>query len=131
MQAETQTILLALGRLLLGGLFVVGGIRHLFDLPAITQAIAARGIPAAKLALLSGTAFQIVAGLALIFDFYPTWAALGLVAFTVAASVLLLNFWSMEGPARYNALNAWLSNLAIIGGLLITAAHSLSHVAAL
>jgi putative oxidoreductase len=102
MQAETQTILLALGRLLLGGLFVVGGIRHLFDLPAITQAIAARAIPAAELVLLSGTGFQIVAGLALIFDFYPTWTALGLVAFTVAASVLLL-----------------------IGGLLVTAAHSL------
>jgi len=125
MQAETQAILLFIGRLLLGGLFVVGGIRHLFDLLAITQAIAARRIPAAKLALLSGTAFQIVAGLALIFDFYPTWAALGLVAFTVAASVLLLNFWSMEGPARDNAVNAWPSNLAIIGGLLVTAAHSL------
>jgi putative oxidoreductase len=125
MQAETQAILLFIGRLLLGGLFVVGGIRHLCDLLAITQAIAARRIPAAKLALLSGTAFQIVAGLALIFDFYPTWAALGLVAFTVAASVLLLNFWSMEGPARDNAVNAWQSNLAIIGGLLVTAAHSL------
>jgi len=125
MQAETQAILLFIGRLLLGGLFVVGGIRHLFDLRAITQAVAARRIPAAKLALLSGTAFQIVAGLALIFDFYPTWAALGLVAFTVAASVLLLNFWSMEGPARDNAVNAWQSNLAIIGGLLVTAAHSL------
>jgi uncharacterized membrane protein YphA (DoxX/SURF4 family) len=35
MQAETQAILLFIGRLLLGGLFVVGGIRHLFDLPAI------------------------------------------------------------------------------------------------
>jgi putative oxidoreductase len=90
MQAETQAILLFIGRLLLGGLFVVGGIRHLFDLRAITQAVAARGILAAKLALLSGTAFQIVAGLALIFDFYPTWATLGLVAFTVAAFVLLL-----------------------------------------
>ena len=43
MQAETQAILLFIGRLLLGGLFVVGGIRHLFDLRAITQAVAARG----------------------------------------------------------------------------------------
>jgi putative oxidoreductase len=125
MQAETRAVLLFIGRVLLGGLFVVGGTRHLFDLPAITRAVAARSIPAAKLALLSGTAFQIVAGLALIFDFYPTWAALGLVAFTVAASVLLLNFWSMEGPARDNALNGWQSNLAIMGGLLVTAAHSL------
>ena len=75
--------------------------------------------------LLSGTAFEIVAGLALIFGFRPAWAALGLAAFTIAASVLLLNFWDMEEPARANAIGTWRSNLAIIGGLLVTAAHSL------
>jgi hypothetical protein len=35
------SILLVLGRALLGGLFVVGGIRHLFILPIVTAAIAA------------------------------------------------------------------------------------------
>lgn len=125
MQIEAQAVLWFIGRLLLGGLFVIGGIHHFFILPSATQAIAARGVPAAKLFLLSGTVFQIVAGLALIFGFYTTWAALGLVAFTVAASILLVNFWSMEGQARDNALHTWQSNLAIIGGLLVTAAHSL------
>lgn len=125
MQIEAQAVLWFVGRLLLGGLFVIGGIHHFFILPSATQAIAARGVPAAKLFLLSGTVFQIVAGLALIFGFYTTWAALGLVAFTVAASILLVNFWSMEGQARDNALHTWQSNLAIIGGLLVTAAHSL------
>lgn len=125
MQTETQAILWFAGRLLLGGLFVVSGIRHFFILPPVTQAIAARGVPAARLVLLSGTAFEIVAGLALIIGFYPAWAALGLSAFTVAASVLLLNFWDMDGAARANAINACQSNLAIIGGLLVAAAHSL------
>jgi putative oxidoreductase len=44
------------------------------------------------------------------------------VLFTFAASVMLLNFWDLEGPAREAAINVWLSNLAIVGGLLITAA---------
>ena len=125
MPAESQTILWFVGRLLLGGLFVVGGIHHFFILPGITQALAARGVPAAKLVLLSGSVFQILAGLALICGLYPAWAALGLVAFTVAASVLLVNFWDMEGPARANAITTWQSNLAIIGGLLVAAAFSL------
>jgi putative oxidoreductase len=125
MPTESQAVLWVLGRLLLGGLFVVGGMHHFFTLPAITQALAARGIPAAKLVLLSGTAFQILAGLALIFGFYPMWAALGLVVFTVAASVMLVNFWDMEGPARASAISTWKSNLAIIGGLLVAAAYSL------
>ena len=125
MLAESQTILWFIGRLLLGGLFVVGGIHHFFTLPAITQALAARGVPAAKLVLVSGSVFQILAGLALIFGVYPAWAGLGLVAFTIAASVLLVNFWDMEGPARASAISTWQSNLAIIGGLLVAAAHSL------
>lgn len=125
MPAESHAILWFVGRLLLGGLFVVGGVHHFFILPGITQALAARGVPAAKLVLLSGSVFQILAGLALIFGFYPAWAALGLVVFTVAASVLLVNFWDMEGPARASAIGTWQSNLAIIGGLLVAAAHSL------
>jgi hypothetical protein len=31
----------------------------------------------------------------------------------------------MEEPARANAIGTWQSNLAIIGGLLVTAAHSI------
>src|SRR5688572_11040566 len=125
MQSEAQEILWVAGRLLLGGLFVVAGVRHFFILPPVTQAIAARGVPAARFVLLSGTAFEIVAGLALILGFQPAWAALGLAAFTIAASVLLVNFWDMEGPVRDNAISTWQSNLAIIGGLFVTAAHSL------
>ena len=125
MHTEAQAILWFIGRLLLGGLFVVGGTHPFFTLPAITQALAARGVPAAKLVLVSGSVFQILAGLALISGFYPVWAALGLVVFTIAASVLLVNFWDMEGPARAGAITTWQSNLAIIGGLLVAAAHSL------
>ena len=50
---------------------------------------------------------------------------MGLVIFTIAASVMLLNFWSLEGAAREGALNGWLSNLGVIGGLLIAAAYSI------
>lgn len=40
---------------------------------------------------------------------------------------MLLNFWDMEGPAREAARNVWQSNLAIIGGLLIAAAHAIGQ----
>lgn len=125
MNLDISQALQVLGRLLLGGLFVYGGVHHMFAIPAITQAIAGRGVPAPRLVLLVGSAFQFVAGLLLILGLYVAPAALGLVLFTFTASIMLLNFWDLEGPAREAAKNVWQSNLAIIGGLLITAAHAM------
>jgi putative oxidoreductase len=110
------------GRLLLGGLFVVGGIHHFFILPGITSALVARGVPMARVALIAASVFQILAGLLLMFGLWVAPAAIGLVVFTVVASFLMLNFWDLEGPARDAARTGWQTNLAIIGGLLIAAA---------
>lgn len=63
-------------------------------------------------------------GVALVVGFYPAWAALGLVLFTILASLLFLNFWSMQDAARTNAIGTWKTNFALIGGLLIAAAYS-------
>ena len=124
MDVATNNVLWIAGRLLLGILFVYGGIHHLFSISVLSQAIAARGMPAAKAVLLLGTALQTIAGLALILGVYTYWAAWGLIVFTITASILLVNFWNMEGAARGDALRTWWSNSAIVGGLLITAANS-------
>jgi putative oxidoreductase len=87
--------------------------------------IAARGVPFPRVVLLAGSAFQFIAGLLVIFGLLLPVAAFGLVLFTLAASVMLLNFWDMEGQPRQNTINVWLSNMAIIGGLMITAARGM------
>ena len=112
------------GRLLLGVYFAAAGVQHFSAIAPLTQAITARGVPAAGTVLLTGSIFQIVAAVMLILGFGAAWAALGLVMFTILASSLFLNFWSMEGAARANAIGTWKTNLALIGGLLIAAAHA-------
>jgi putative oxidoreductase len=119
---QYSQFLLVLGRVLLGGLFVLGGIHHFFIIPPLTSALAARGVPAARLALIGASVFQIVAGLLVMFGQYVAPAALGLMLFTIVASILFLNFWDLEGSARENARNGFQTNVAIIGGLLIAAA---------
>lgn len=126
MPIDVQEALWLTGRTFLGGLFVVAGIRHCFILTPLTQAIAARGVPAPRLVLLVGTALQIAAGSALIVNFHPILAVACLITFTLAASTLLLNFWTLEGAERINAVNAWWSNVGVIGGLLVVVAHTLS-----
>lgn len=125
MPGELAEAAALLGRILLGGLFAFGGIRHFFLVDKLVPLIAARGLPAPTLVLLAGSAFQAVLGLLLVLGFWVMPAALGLIAFTIAATVMLLNFWDKSGPEREGAFNAALTNLAVIGGLLLLAAPGL------
>jgi putative oxidoreductase len=114
-----------IGRILLGGMFVVAGLRHLMIVPVLTLALATRGVPFPRAALLVGTGFQIVAGLSLAYGLYVAWAALGLILFTAVASVMLVNFWDKQGEERIALTNAFQTNVGLIGGLMIVAAHGL------
>lgn len=107
-----------LGRVLLGALFVVGGVHHVPAFASLAGMLEQRGVPWPRLALGLATVFQTVLGALLIAGVWVAWAALGLIAFTIVASLLLLNFWSMQGEARVNAMNQFLTNVAVIGGLL-------------
>jgi putative oxidoreductase len=110
------------GRLLLGGLFVIGGITHLFVLPGAAGQLRQRGVPFPMLTLIAGTVFETVAGAAVMIDFFVPFAAGGLILFTVASSCMMMNFWAMTGEKRISAIDGWTSNLGVIGGLLIVAA---------
>ena len=71
------------------------------------------------------TMLALLLGLALVLGFCVTWAALGLILFTVVASVLLVNFWDKEGEERIALTNAFQTNIGLIGGLMLAAAHGL------
>ena len=122
MSNDMAVVAVALGRVLMGSLFVMGGIHHFRVLDPLTQVLKARGLPAPRLCLIVGSIFQTLAGALLIFGQFVQFAALGLIVFTLVASVLLVNFWSLSGEARESMKNVFMSNLAIIGGLLIAAA---------
>ena len=67
----------------------------------------------------------VVAGLALVLGFCIAWAALGLILFTVIASVLLVNFWDKDGEERIALTNAFQTNIGLIGGLMLAGAQGL------
>jgi putative oxidoreductase len=122
MTVEISATLLVLGRVLLGGLFVYGGLHHFFIMPPLVAMIGARGVPFPRLVLIAGSIFQVTAGALFIAGIWTAASAIGLILFTLVASIMLLNFWDTQGPARETLKQAWQTNLAIIGGLLIAAA---------
>lgn len=122
---EIDVILLVVGRILIGALFVFAGVRHFFIAGILTPMIQARGVPAPHLVLYAGSAFEAVLGALLALGLLIVPAALGLCVFVVAATILLVNFWDKQGPEREALQNAALSNMAIVGGLLAVAAWAL------
>lgn len=126
MDLTLHNALVALGQLLLGSLFVYGGINHFFIAPKIVPVMAARGVPFPNLTLYAGSIFQTACGACLMLGVAIAPAALGLVVFTIAASVMLVNFWDVpQGEAREMLKGVFASNAAIVGGLLIAAAQAM------
>ncbi|MEQ1944680.1 DoxX family protein [Mesorhizobium sp. VNQ89] len=125
MPADLPDHLYLFGRLLLGGLFVVGGIEHFFIQPVLTGIMAGRGVPAARSVLILGSIWQVIFGLLFIFGIVPALSALALAVFTALASLIFLDFWNKQQPERSALRNALLCNIAIIGALFMAAASAL------
>jgi putative oxidoreductase len=114
--------LLDLGRVLVGGVFLFAGLRNAGNVPLLTGLMKARGVPFARLALFAGIATEIVGGAALIAGVFVPLAVAAVALFVLLATLMFHNFWTHEGLERVNALNAFVANVAITGGLLAIAA---------
>jgi putative oxidoreductase len=125
MPTEFDALLYAAGRLLLGGLFVFGGVEHFLAIPLLAGLMEERGVPVARATLVVGSLFQIVLGVLLMLGLLVAPATLGLVLFTILASLMFLNFWDKSGPERASDRNTFLCNIGIVGALLMTAASAM------
>lgn len=125
-----QTLTMGLGRLLLGGLFVISGAGKIMRWEGVLGSIQDRGFPvtdvygypASQLILGAVIALEIIGGLMLITGLGSRLAAVALAAFTIAAGVIFHDFWTVAEPAQYmNQFNHFMKNVAIVGGLLVVA----------
>ncbi|MDX8460783.1 DoxX family protein [Mesorhizobium humile] len=109
----------ALGALLIGGVFVFAGTEHFLKFGAMRDYLAAQKFPAPALMLAVGSAVEIIAGFLLAVGMARPFAAGALIIFTLATNLMLLRFWASEEPERQVLRNAFLINIAVIGGLLL------------
>jgi len=127
MDASVANILITIGQMLMGALFVWAGLNHFG--PAgqkVTAMLVARGVPMPRECLVIASVFELVCGACLMIGVAIAPAAIGLAIFTVIASVTLVNFWDLpEGELRETLRSVFATNVALVGGLLIAAAAAL------
>lgn len=121
--------LLFLAHLLLGGAFVVFGIRNIKSIPGLAAALAGRKITQPETAAKIGVGLQLVGGaLTVLSPFLPFAGVLGglaLIVFLVLATVLFHPFWEFTGEERKSHVNPFIMNTGLTGAFLLVIAYSL------
>ena len=116
--AEKNGLLLLLGRILLGLIFVLAGIGKIADFDGTAAYISANGLPMAPALLVLTIVVEAGSGAALLAGFFARPAALVLIGFTLVASLVFHQFWAVAPDAQKMQMIMFLKNLRIIGGLI-------------
>ena len=112
---------LLIGRVLVGSMFLVAGIRHYMFYAGTVGYFTKLGFPAPEAMVWLSIIIHITGGILLIVGWKTQWAAWLLVALVVIATAMAHRFWQFDATQYGNQLNHFLKNLAIIGGLLYLA----------
>lgn len=123
MPADAAQWIEAAGRMLVGVLFLFQGFGAFQRLDFHIGRLRSRHVPAPGVVLAFGLAMMLAGGAMVLVNFYAGIGAALLFVFTVTATVLFQNFWSIKEPdRRREKRTSFMYNLAIIGGILLVMA---------
>ena len=112
----TRTVI----RLLLSGIFIIGGWGAFSNPGGRPKKVAAAGIPKPEQAVVLNGAVMIFAGLLLSLGIAPRIAATLLIGSMIPTTIVGHPFWKDKpGPEREHNLIQFLKNLGLISGLLM------------
>ena len=121
--ATVNDLALLLGRVAIAALYLPSGFSKLTNLDAFINQIDGRGVPVAPVLAPLGAAIEFLGGLALLVGVHVRLASVGLLIFTILATLIAHRFWEYQGAAlRLQQIN-FFKNVAIAGGFVFLIAH--------
>jgi len=116
--ASMSDIVLLIGRIFIGWIFVRSGYGKIFDIPAYAATFPGRGLPT-LLAYIAVPA-EFFGGLALIFGFATRYAAVVMTIFMLVATFSSHRYWDFTDAAARRAQDSnFYKNVAILGGIFL------------
>src|SRR5215208_867299 len=123
-------VVYAVGRILVPIVFIVFGAIQFMNItpyltdPAVVKFVAITGrMVSPRTVAYAVAAVDLIGGLMILVGFQARWAALLLFVFAAMTIYFAHPFWTMDGAARAANQAHALKNLAIMGALLMIAAH--------
>ncbi|HKV27081.1 MAG TPA: DoxX family protein [Candidatus Acidoferrales bacterium] len=116
-------ILILIGRIIVGGFFLMNGFNHFAKLNMMAGYARSKGMPAPTLAVAGSGVLLLLGGASMLLGYHPTVGAILLVIFLLSASFGIHNFWTVQDPqAKMTEQINFLKNMALLGFVLMTLA---------
>lgn len=117
---KSEEVILVLGRVALGAIFVKSGLQKLMALSAFAASLAGRGVPQSSTWAVIGATVEFVGGIMIVTGFRARPASLLMVLFVIVATGISHRYWEFaDAAARRAQESQFFKNLSIIGGLLL------------
>jgi len=106
-----------IGRVVLGGLFMMSGIHKLSGIDQFAASLAKNGIPVEIAPMLAwlGAGVETIGGLCIVLGLATSWASLVLIAFTIVAAFIAHRFWQAPPEMRMMQTAHFEKNMMIAG----------------
>jgi putative oxidoreductase len=117
-----QDTLALVGRILIALLFVPAGFAKLTGFAGTVGYIASVGAPLPQVGAVIAILVELGVGLMLLVGYKTRLAAIVLAVFTLVATVMFHNYWSMPVDKAFVNQLMFFKNVAVVGGLLAIAA---------
>ena len=104
------------GRVLLGGFFIISGLRHFQHLAMMAGFTGSKGVPSPKLAVMISGLMIILGGISILLGVRPHWGIALVSAFLIPVTLLMHQYWKHTDPMmRINDQVNFMKNVAILG----------------
>ena len=113
-------VLILMGRILFAALFLPAAVNHFTNTDAMTGYAQARGVPAARAAVLGGGVLLLLGGLSVLLGVWPDLGALLLAVFLIPTALLMHGFWKeTDAQARQMEQIQFSKDTALAGASLM------------
>lgn len=116
---KSDDLILLLGRVALGAIFVKSGLQKLLALSAFAASLAGRGVPQSSVWAVIGATVEFVGGILIVTGLRTREASLLMILFVIVATGISHRYWEFADAARRAQESQFFKNLSIIGGFLL------------
>jgi len=112
-------LVLLIGRVLLGGIFVFSGYFKVTAVAAFATSLEQRGVPFASVMGVIGAYVEFLGGLAIVLGIEVRYTSVLMIGFVIVATLISHRFWELQDAARAAQQTQFLKNVGIAAGFFL------------